>query len=131
MQLTVGDKLFHLSVLGYLVLGSLGVLLIPFRTLEKWARTDQQPAALDWSAEQQAKMIGAVVEKVASHCFWRPSCLQQSVAVILMLRRRHIPSHLHLGVRQGENGLEAHAWVNVGEIAIIGGEIRPKYVDLL
>jgi hypothetical protein len=42
------------------------------------------------------------------------NCLRRSLALQRMLQRRKLPSHLHIGVRKGKNGLEAHAWLSSG-----------------
>ncbi len=47
----------------------------------------------------------------ASHGPYRATCLRQSLALWLLLRRRGIPAELRIGVRKEGGDLQAHAWV--------------------
>jgi len=42
---------------------------------------------------------------------WRAKCLEQALAAKMMLRRRKIANELYLGVKQEENKMLAHAWL--------------------
>jgi len=42
---------------------------------------------------------------------WRNTCLYRSVAECLVLRRYGVPAVLQIGVRSGDDDIEAHAWV--------------------
>ncbi|HEV7845500.1 MAG TPA: lasso peptide biosynthesis B2 protein [Thermoleophilaceae bacterium] len=77
----------------------------------------------------EAKRVGATVAAGASRLPWHPTCLRQALAVRRMLGRRAIPSKLHLGVTSVSEG-EAHAWVTVGDEAVIGARGRQRYVPL-
>ena len=66
------------------------------------------------------------------------SCLSRSVTLWWLLRRRGVPAEIRLGVQTGEDGLAAHAWVEVdgrpvndatapGErFAAFTGELMPR-----
>jgi hypothetical protein len=68
---------------------------------------------------RDAQRVGGTVVRVARLLPWRPTCLRQALAVQRMLRRRHIPSHLRLGVTHRSVGT-AHAWVTVAEQPVVG-----------
>ena len=78
----------------------------------------------------QAIRVGQVIARMASHCFWRPTCLPQALATSWILRRSNIPVSLQLGVRGSGANFEAHAWVEVFEQIIIGGQTRHEYLVL-
>ena len=42
---------------------------------------------------------------------WRNTCLYQSAAECLVLRRYGVPATLKIGVKNGSGDIEAHAWV--------------------
>jgi hypothetical protein len=69
-----------------------------------------------------AARVGQSVERVANLVPWLPTCLPRALAARAMLRRRHIPCELHLGVRP-EPAVEAHAWVTVGLEVVVGAPI--------
>lgn len=43
------------------------------------------------------------------------TCLARSIVLVALLRRRGIPAELRIGVRKGDRGFEAHAWVVAAE----------------
>lgn len=54
------------------------------------------------------------MRRASKYAVFRPNCFARSLALDSLLRRRGIrSSHLHFGVRSGEPGFEAHAWVTV------------------
>lgn len=85
------------------------------------------PAPVDPDRLREAKRVGYVIGAGAARLPWHPNCLPQALAAHRMLRRRGIPSRLHLGVAAGR---EAHAWVTVGDRAVIGAAGRERFVPL-
>jgi hypothetical protein len=65
--------------------------------------------------------IGRAVTGAAAVLPWHPTCLRQAVAARRMLDRRRIPSVLLLGLLDSRS-LAAHAWVQVGERIVVGGQ---------
>ncbi len=59
----------------------------------------------------EARAIARTVAAAASHRFVRARCLEHSLALWWLLRRRGIDCDLRLGVRRAEGSCEAHAWV--------------------
>ena len=112
------------------------LLLVPFRWVAprlgqmersggKWAsplNENQQAAAI---AVRQA------LSRVASRLPWESSCLVRAIAGQAMLRRRRLPSELHLGARNSSSTeIAAHAWLRCGEIDVTGGEIAGQYTPI-
>lgn len=57
----------------------------------------------------------ARVEQSVARCLpFQSNCLDQSVALWWMLRRRGIAATMHIGGRKEAANFEAHAWVEVG-----------------
>jgi hypothetical protein len=50
---------------------------------------------------------------------FRPACLARALALQCLLRLRGLETELRIGVRQGADGLEAHAWLETGGIPIL------------
>jgi hypothetical protein len=73
----------------------------------------------DGSAELAlARMVTRAEESAARHLFFRPNCLVQSLALLRMLRMRGIDAELRLGARNVTGKFEAHAWVELGGVAL-------------
>jgi len=49
------------------------------------------------------------------------TCLEQSVALVLLLSIARIPAHLVVGVSRAEPTFRAHAWVECGGAVVLGG----------
>jgi hypothetical protein len=52
-----------------------------------------------------------MVNAAARHCWGRPTCLEKSLALWWLLRRRGITSSVRIGARKAGAKFEAHAWV--------------------
>jgi|RhiMethySRZTD1v2_1073278.scaffolds.fasta_scaffold952793_2 transglutaminase superfamily protein len=76
--------------------------------------------------------IPSILGAINRACRYYPretACLQRSVALSWMLRRRGIPADLEIGVRQ--TPFESHAWVEVeGKVINDGQRVREVYEPL-
>jgi Transglutaminase-like superfamily len=57
-------------------------------------------------------------------------CLPRALAAHAMLRRRGIASRLCLGVARTGDEIAAHAWIEVGERKIVGGDDAGRFTQL-
>jgi hypothetical protein len=57
-------------------------------------------------------------------------CLPRALAAHAMLRRRGIASKLCLGVARDGDEFTAHAWIEVGEQKIVGGEEAVAFTQI-
>jgi Transglutaminase-like superfamily len=78
---------------------------------------------------REAARVGRTVARAADRLPWHPTCLRQALAAQRMLRRRGIPSRLHLGVADATAG-EAHAWVTVAGHPVVGQSGAENLVPL-
>ena len=66
-----------------------------------------------------ARAIARINAAAARHLFFfRISCLEQSLALWCLLRRRHVPADLRIGARKQEQNFEAHAWIELDGVAL-------------
>ena len=72
---------------------------------------------LGHSAEQAA-LTARVVRAAARHGLGNPSCLEESLVLVYLLRRQGIDSQLRIGVKKDIPKFEAHAWVECGGVAL-------------
>jgi len=66
------------------------------------------------SAQKVARLEAATARAL----FFRSTCLEQSLALCWMLRRRGMSPVLRVGARKDADRLEAHAWVEIEGIAL-------------
>jgi len=107
----------------------LGIRLLPFRYWRRWlvqSDADSSPSDIPRSA-----MLISAAERAARHHLVPMNCLRRSLAQQRLLRRRNIPSRLHIGVRKGDQGLEAHAWLSSGHrILNDAPDVTERYAEL-
>jgi Transglutaminase-like superfamily len=72
--------------------------------------TAWQPAA---SQREAAELIARMAAAAARSFFIDTNCLEQSLALWWLLRRRGIAAELRIGARKELERFEAHAWVEV------------------
>jgi hypothetical protein len=93
------------------------------------AAPDQDGAPPETSASSKGLRIGAMLERVARHTWWRSMCLEQALAGRWMLRRRGIPSTMYVGMAKRDGNFVAHAWL-VGEGRTVTGASAENYASL-
>lgn len=75
-------------------------------------------------ADRIAARVAWAVPRMAARVPWRADCLVQATAAQHWLTRKHIPTQLHIGVREDRPaGFEAHAWLCHGALIVTGGDI--------
>ena len=99
-------------------------------------RRGLRPLLRDWSssppvAPAEARQIAEVVDTALELLPLSPTCLRRSVTLLRELHRHDRGAELHIGVRPGPQGIEAHAWVQVGnEVVNDDPEVVRTYVPL-
>lgn len=74
--------------------------------------------------------VGWMIRRVRRLLPWRSSCLVQAVAARMMLRRRGVPSLLHIGVARRDGQWAAHAWLEAGSGLVCGGTEAKSFLPL-
>ncbi len=65
-----------------------------------------------------ARAIAHIATATARHLPIRSNCLERSLALCVLLRRRGISAELRMGARKHAGRFEAHAWVAMDEIVL-------------
>jgi Transglutaminase-like superfamily len=65
-----------------------------------------------------ARRIADSVDAGMAVCPVAATCLRRSVVLLRELGRQGLGATLHIGVRRGPGGMQAHAWVQVGDEVI-------------
>lgn len=96
-----------------------GVRLLPFRRAIRLGSC----GIAGTPRPDRMRQTGRAVEFAATVVPWRSVCLQQGLALQWMLRRRGLDARLRYGIAsQRESRLEAHVWVTVEDITVLGGD---------
>jgi hypothetical protein len=130
-RLPRGERRFVLraAVMLSLTAAALRVLGFPRwkRTLEKFL--PREPAsALDADSRLAfARALSRVAEKAERRGPRRPNCLERSLVLWWLLRRRGLPAELRIGARKRDAQLEAHAWVELEGQVLNDSEVVHKH----
>ncbi|MGH9682086.1 MAG: lasso peptide biosynthesis B2 protein [Candidatus Acidiferrales bacterium] len=76
-------------------------------------QADSRSSALPADLLATARIIAQMESSAARHLFFTPNCLERSLVLWWLLRRRRIPVELRIGGRKESGRFEAHAWVEV------------------
>jgi hypothetical protein len=101
------------------------VFLLPFRVTARLAGgigpssagVLPAPASL-----RRARDVARRISRIAPRFPGRTTCLVRALAGWLLLRRRGIRAAIRFGVRKTSTGIDAHAWLLMGEEILLGGE---------
>ncbi len=67
---------------------------------------------------EKARMVARIVRIASRWGPYRANCLQESLILWWLLRRRRIESRLRFGARKEAGRMEAHAWVEFMDLAL-------------
>jgi hypothetical protein len=122
-----------LSALLLLPLNAGGLRLIGFRrwraVISWWLATHRRlgkPAEPDFSISPQR--IAQLVFAASHEGQWTGACLERSLVLWWLLRRRNFSAELHVGVRRQVARFEAHAWVQLDNVVLNDDEALLNYV---
>jgi hypothetical protein len=107
------EQRWFVAALFLLPLVALGLRLLGLKRLQsllagRLPLTPAQPASHETAAN-----MALAINRAAYHGLYRANCLQRSLLLWWLLRRRGIDSQLRIGVRRTPNRFEAHAWLEV------------------
>ncbi|CAA0107994.1 Uncharacterised protein [BD1-7 clade bacterium] len=68
-----------------------------------------------------AMRISEAVQRTAKHLPWECKCLVQAMAAQSMLKQRNSAGTVYIGVSKTEGEYKAHAWLQLGDQFITGG----------
>jgi len=67
---------------------------------------------------ERSALTARMVRAAARHGIGNPSCLEESLVLVHLLRKQGIASQLRIGVKKNIPKFEAHAWVECGGVAL-------------
>src|SRR5947207_2941389 len=123
------QRLYLREATTMLALAQLAVRFVPPARLITWAR--QPPRRISRFAGDQVGWVKWAVDVVGDKRWMHAKCLPRALAAQAMLRRRGIASKLCLGVARENGALSAHAWIELGQEIVVGGEQAPRYTRLV
>jgi len=123
------EQRLFLEALFWLALSRLAILTVPFRRIAPFlGRTMAETPSHALPQLTVPLQISWAVRTASRYTPWENKCLAQAMAGKMMLKRRHIPSTLYLGLlKEGEKGLSAHAWLRCGDRILTGAPLHRQF----
>jgi hypothetical protein len=118
------DRILLVRALGWVLLARIGLWLAPFARLRAVADRvaargrPQDPVRIAWAVETVARRIPTA------------TCLPQALAADAMLRRAGRSPELHIGVSKDGESFEAHAWLALDGLVLVGDHDLHRYTPL-
>ena len=132
LRLSGAERGLRLKAVLLLAATRVGLWLLPFQTLYRTlnAVAGMRTGMLGPAPASPVKVAWAV-ELAARYMPVFTTCLTQALSTQFLLVRRGHPATLHIGVLKDDEGrLQAHAWVESGGEAVIGGHELERYTPL-
>lgn len=114
-----------LFVIALLAIASVrvGLWLTSFRRVRRSLTRIARPTGSPDPTPGEVDRIGWAVRS-AARFVPGATCLPQALAAEAILRRRGHPADMRLGVKRGDDGVEAHAWVeSYGRVIVGDGDL--------
>ncbi|MBI3665495.1 MAG: lasso peptide biosynthesis B2 protein [Acidobacteria bacterium] len=110
----------------------IGLRIVPFDRLQRWATSVRTGAPEDGGATGEAiRRTAWLVDVAANHHVVPMRCLARSLALAWMLARRGISTQVKLGVRKDGEQFLAHAWLEWrGERVNDPHQVAQQFVEL-
>jgi hypothetical protein len=102
------------EVLLYFGLTQVLLLLPSCRFLASILRRGLDSSSVALERLPEARRLARVTERIARLWPLGSRCLQRSLVLLWLLKRRGVGGQLRIGVRRNDDSLVAHAWIEIG-----------------
>lgn len=124
-------KDYPLLVEAWLMLAwvDMAIRFTPYGYWRRWL--DEGVAGMTSGNEFEIATLIQRSEMAARHHLCSMNCLRRTLAQKMMLARRGLGAHIHIGVRNEGRGIEAHSWLTFnGRVLNDSPDVTERYVEL-
>jgi hypothetical protein len=131
-RLSAFERGIVLEATGGLLATWAGLQLIGFRRWERVLAVFAAPAnttgpAQGASVQESALVIARMQETASRNLLFRTNCLERSLVLWWLLRRRGIDAAMRIGARKESDRFEAHAWVELDSQVLNDASAEHRY----
>lgn len=129
LALSGAERRVFLESVALMTLTAVGLRLFGLRRVYRWmSRHGRRRTMAQAGSDGAFKQLAEAGVRRAARPLPYATCLPQSLTLWWLLQRRGIESDLRLGVQKEGEELKAHAWVEVGGVALNEhGDVRHRY----
>lgn len=131
-RLPPDERAFLFQAWALFLIVELALRVLPLRRLLTLAQAapPTRPVGAPPAVPPLSRLV-RLVEIAGRYATWNPTCLRQALVLSWLLRRRGVPTSIHVGVARRDGRLAAHAWLERDGEVILGGSERDEYERLL
>jgi len=131
LELSASEKALFSSLVVTFPLVRAGLRLLGMRRLQAMLKGEGQKGGVPAEGPaglEAAERLNYLLQAAAANGLLHPTCLERSLVLVWLLRRKGLQGDLHIGVRPSESGVEAHAWVEyAGTVLNDSARVRENY----
>jgi hypothetical protein len=131
LELSASEKALFTALVVTLPLVRAGLRLLGMRRLQAMLKGGGPEGGVPAEAAaglEEAERLNYLLQAAAANGLLHPTCLERSLVLVWLLRKKGLQGDLHIGVRPGEGGVEAHAWVEyAGTVLNDSDRVRENY----
>jgi len=137
LKLSNVERRALITALFWLPFSAGGLRIVGYRRWHAWLTSDlPSPAgpgmtgvALNKESQDSVRLAARMVQAAAREGLWSGTCLERSLVLWWMIRRQGLQAELKIGARKNEGSFEAHAWVEVDDVALNDSEQLHRHYE--
>lgn len=126
------ERRLLLDAVVWLALMRAAILCVPFRRITRWLHLQEGVVESELSNEEytRAVEIARMIALGSARTPWLCTCLTQTLAGMVLLRRHGLTGTLYLGVTHEKGAIAAHSWLSCGSRILIGDTGDMRYAPI-
>lgn len=118
MPLSRGRPRALCAAAGALLVAKVWLSFMPGHAVRWGSRPSRHPRC---THDRRIHDLSTAVTAIGRRPLFSATCLEESLALVMLLASVRVPAHLVLGVSRAASALCAHAWVECGGAVVHGG----------
>jgi hypothetical protein len=128
-QLGTWERSILIGSFVWVTLFRLGLWILPFSMTKRWTIPSADQVTSKFDKQTVIEIVRAV--RFASKFVPYASCLTQALAARKLLEQHGQSAELKIGVAKGNEGFEAHAWIEIDGRIVLGKQrMHSRYAVL-
>jgi len=125
------DKRMALEVLFWLTVSRILIFHFKFSFIKRFLGTHMRGHVQQQIDKKLIRKLRIYVAKIGDKLPWECTCFVNAVTAKQVLKSRNHHSTIYFGVGRGdESAIDAHAWLDCGDITVVGGENKLKFTPI-
>jgi Transglutaminase-like superfamily len=106
------------------------ILFFPFQKIAARLGYPQKETPAEELNNSDVVLVAIGTARAVRYALYKSQCFDKSLAVMILLKRRKIPTTIYFGLKRDAGYLQAHAWLRCGNKIITGGLGQDEYAPV-